>query len=288
MSRTYTTFLARALDAERAQVLYTFLETNVDWQASIPSRRNKSLGGFTRYGKSICKDEYPYVYEILEQIIKQFACFQGKRIRVWGLYLNYYVNGQMFTPSHSHTGTKQIVLSLGATRTLVVGKKSYAMENGDAILFGGSIHSVPQEPQVETGRISIACFAEELGASGNGQTEVVHQAERRLVNGPSIALDPRDGDLQQQITLIGEGLDALSPEEKDMIVAALSGQLNRMALTRPAPAPVAAISPALPVAHQQLLIVPTPAYQAPIQPVRSIQEQIQSTGFRPLPPPKHN
>jgi hypothetical protein len=74
------------------------------------------------------------------------------------IYLNYYENGEMWTPNHSHSGTHQLVISLGCPRTLQVTKKDYRMENGDAILFGSAIHGVPKEVNVKKGRISIATF----------------------------------------------------------------------------------------------------------------------------------
>jgi hypothetical protein len=39
-----------------------------------------------------------------------------------------------------------------------VGKKDYSMKSGDAILFGSSIHGIPQNPDIINGRISIAIF----------------------------------------------------------------------------------------------------------------------------------
>ena len=51
-----------------------------------------------------------------------------------------------------------MVISLGATRTLNVGKTAYQMHSGDLIMFGSDEHGVPREPQVLEGRISIATF----------------------------------------------------------------------------------------------------------------------------------
>jgi hypothetical protein len=77
------------------------------------------------------------------------------------IYLNYYENGEIWTtdhPNHSHSGTHQLVISLGCPRTLQVTKKDYRMENGDAILFGSAIHGVPKEVNVKEERIGIATF----------------------------------------------------------------------------------------------------------------------------------
>ena len=77
---------------------------------------------------------------------------------IMGIYINYYENGEMYAPNHSHKETYQFILSLGVTRTLNVGKKSYLMKNGDGIIFGSSIHGVPKDSSVNNGRISIATF----------------------------------------------------------------------------------------------------------------------------------
>ena len=52
----------------------------------------------------------------------------------------------------------QVVISLGATRTLIIGKKTFSLNNGDVIIFGSSTHGVPKEPTITNGRISIATF----------------------------------------------------------------------------------------------------------------------------------
>jgi quercetin dioxygenase-like cupin family protein len=72
--------------------------------------------------------------------------------------LNRYRNGDDFTPSHSHPRQHQIVVSLGASRTLKVGAKNYRLSHGDVILFGSSAHEVPKEPECKSERISIAVF----------------------------------------------------------------------------------------------------------------------------------
>jgi hypothetical protein len=67
----------------------------------------------------------------------------------------------MYTPNHAHKGTHQLIISLGCPRTLQLGKKEFIMENGDAIIFGGSSHGIPRDNSV-TGRISIATFMKPL------------------------------------------------------------------------------------------------------------------------------
>lgn len=63
---------------------------------------------------------------------------------------------------YSHPGLVQIVISFGATRTLIIGKKEYNSKNGNVFIFGSSTHGVPKEPKIKDGRISIALFCELL------------------------------------------------------------------------------------------------------------------------------
>lgn len=63
----------------------------------------------------------------------------------------------MYTPNHTHPGTTQLIISLGCTRILNIGKKSYQMNSGDACIFGSSVHGVPKDDSKD-GRISIAVF----------------------------------------------------------------------------------------------------------------------------------
>lgn len=79
-----------------------------------------------------------------------------------GIYLNYYRDGNDWAPSHSHPGETQLIISLGATRSLKIGTKTYEIGNGDVIVFGSSSHSIIQDPSITEGRISIATFCHPL------------------------------------------------------------------------------------------------------------------------------
>ncbi len=100
--------------------------------------------------------EYPQVDALIEQALAKLK--QNDAYAIFGVYLNYYRGGNDYTPSHNHPGTHQLVISLGATRTLEVAKKSYQMTSGSAIIFGTSQHGVPKEVNIQGGRISIATF----------------------------------------------------------------------------------------------------------------------------------
>ena len=72
--------------------------------------------------------------------------------------LRYYRDGNDWTPNHTHKDTTQVIISLGTTRALTVGAKSYNMARGDVAMFGSSLHGVAKDTAVLDGRISIALF----------------------------------------------------------------------------------------------------------------------------------
>lgn len=148
-SRTRTTLKKSAVDPVEAEKLYNYLVENMPWVEGIKGRN-----GFTRW-----QTQYNFDNDSLNQlIVATILTFQLDPIDLEGVYLNWYKTGDDYTPSHSHLKSRQIIISLGATRTLKVNKKNYPLENGDIILFGTAAHGVPKEPEVEEGRISIALF----------------------------------------------------------------------------------------------------------------------------------
>ncbi len=66
------------------------------------------------------------VVSIVTEVCRQ-TCPEGKVVLIGDIYLNYYKNGTDFCPGHSHRGSRQVVISLGTTRVLKVGKKDYAI-----------------------------------------------------------------------------------------------------------------------------------------------------------------
>jgi hypothetical protein len=95
--------------------------------------------------------------DIIEKVTEVIYTFSERKFCA-GLYLNYYKDGNDWTPNHTHPGTTQIIISLGATRTFQYGKKDIPSQNGDILIFGSGIHGVPKDPDVTNGRISIALF----------------------------------------------------------------------------------------------------------------------------------
>jgi len=105
--------------------LFYHLYHNIAWEQSIPSRNKSINNGFTRMGASLSLDDerliqvLPYLLDAVELLKPE----EIKNYQIVGVYCNLYENGTYYTPNHSHPGQHQIVLSLGATRTLKVGKK---------------------------------------------------------------------------------------------------------------------------------------------------------------------
>ena len=144
-----TQMINGVLHDDTATNLYEYLLNVIEWEDGVKSR-----SGFTRKAKALNVGDDECIDSVIATVLPKF----NKGYIVMGIYLNYYADGTHYTPNHSHKGTHQLVISLGATRILTIGKKEYYMNNGDAILFGTSIHGVPKDETVTEGRISIATF----------------------------------------------------------------------------------------------------------------------------------
>lgn len=148
--RTRTAYYANTIPDELASITYELLRTTVVWKVGITTKQ----GAMTRCQSPIDEESF----EIVLPILQLATSAVNKTVSdIKGIYLNYYRNGNDFTPSHRHAGTTQLIISLGATRELIVGKTTYPLNNGDVIVFGGSAHSVPPS-NIAEGRISVACF----------------------------------------------------------------------------------------------------------------------------------
>ncbi len=131
-----------------AWCLYYTLRDTLGWTDGIKNTRKASP---YKIGT------HPELDSIIFQSINK--CFYGEgEATILGVYINYYRDGNDHAPSHSHYKQKQCIISLGATRTLIVGSKELQMKNGDIASFGSGSHSVPKDPQCTEGRISIAIF----------------------------------------------------------------------------------------------------------------------------------
>ena len=144
-----TTCIEGVLGNDEATLRYTILKETIDWQDGVRSRK-----GFTRKASAIQFGENCLVDEAVTIAVSVLGQYH---YRIAGIYLNNYETGEMWTPNHTHPGTHQLVISLGAERTLVIGKKKYQMTNGSAAIFGSGVHGVPKS-DTSQGRISIAAF----------------------------------------------------------------------------------------------------------------------------------
>ena len=150
MSQVATTYYPKIINEDKASAMFYYFQENIEWIDGI-----RSKNGFTRKAKpmNIGMDE------ILDSIIAEALLKIGiTQAIVYGIYLNYYRNGEDYTHNHSHPGQKQVIISLGASRVLTMGKRSFVMNNGDVIVFGSAIHGIPKDPNCQQGRISIAMF----------------------------------------------------------------------------------------------------------------------------------
>jgi len=151
--RCYTNYQENILTPDQSTTLFNYLKNNIQWEEGVRSKY-----GPTRLAKPLVIGMNDLIDEAVATAL---SVLSKHNYRVDGIYLNYYVNGEMWTPNHSHPGTHQIVISLGAERILNVAKKSYKMKNGSAIIFGSAIHEVPK-CEVTEPRISIAVFLQPL------------------------------------------------------------------------------------------------------------------------------
>lgn len=149
MTSTRTVHHSELLEGDYALGLYNYFKENVAWEDGVKSRK-----GFTRKAKSMCLADDAVLENLVHAVLPQISINSAV---LYGVYLNYYRTGEDWTPNHSHPKRRQIIISLGATRTLEVGSKKFSMKNGDVIVFGSSVHGVPKEQCLE-GRISVALF----------------------------------------------------------------------------------------------------------------------------------
>jgi len=148
------------LDYDYSIAMYEYMKDNIVWEDGVKSR----VHGFTRKAKAVdpTSSSIPGLMEMItfaiSSYIQQTRGVGTTTFAIYGTYINYYRNGCDFTPVHNHPGTIQLVISLGASRTLNVGSKCVIMNSGDAVIFGVQKHDVPKDPNITEGRISIATF----------------------------------------------------------------------------------------------------------------------------------
>ena len=152
-----TQFFPQVFTQEEAKNIYQYIHDEIKWEKGIYSQHSKQT---TRLAKSLSFEDNDLIKWAVAEAIKRMKIVN---FIIYGLYLNYYRDGNDFAPSHSHKDTTQLILSFnedGGDRTLKIASKSYPLTNGDCIMFGSSQHGVPKEAN-KKGRISIAIFMKE-------------------------------------------------------------------------------------------------------------------------------
>lgn len=151
--RFKTQYFPKFLDQKVADNLFEFLKDTIEWEQGILSKQ-----GPTRLAKSISNEElirdFPEILNIISDGLEKL----DQNFSILGCYLNFYEDGKMYTPNHSHSGTQQMIISLGVSRTFTIGKKEILLGNGDMIVFGSAVHGIPKDLECTQGRISIAVF----------------------------------------------------------------------------------------------------------------------------------
>lgn len=153
--KTKTIYYPQMIEKKIADASYIFIKENTEWIDGIYSKKAQKI---SRKAHLVNFENLNIIDEYISQLIVTSLSKIEGNFSLLGTYINYYRNGNDFAPMHSHTGQVQLIISLGATRKLIIGKKIFEMKSGDAIIFGGSQHEVPVEPEIENGRISIATF----------------------------------------------------------------------------------------------------------------------------------
>jgi len=148
--------LKRYIEEDKSLLLYNYLKNNITWGEGIRSKKGhtRSAIAFTLDELLTIVDDFPEVVAKISEVIEKYSV----RKVCDGVYLNYYKDGNDWTPNHTHPGTTQIVISLGATRKFIYGKKEIDSCNGDVLVFGATVHGVPKQLYSNGGRISIALF----------------------------------------------------------------------------------------------------------------------------------
>jgi hypothetical protein len=151
-----TQHFKKLIDEKEATFYYELLRDNIKWDKGVKTKNGKD----TRLAKNLydLEEDDPIVITINQLLEKVLSKIKFNSCVILGEYINYYLHGDHYTPNHSHPKMIQVIISLGTTRTLNIGKKEYKSSNSDVFIFGSSIHGIKKEPEIKDGRISIALF----------------------------------------------------------------------------------------------------------------------------------
>mmetsp|Transcript_44675 Transcript_44675/g.83288 ORF Transcript_44675/g.83288 Transcript_44675/m.83288 type:complete len:620 (+) Transcript_44675:164-2023(+) len=102
-------------------------------------------------------------YEFLQPLVSAMSELAEKllgadqQLAILQLILNFFEDGNNTVRAHRHR-CRQICVSLGASREVLVDGKRLIMHHGDALYLKGEVHSVPAAEQVDEPRISVCLF----------------------------------------------------------------------------------------------------------------------------------
>ena len=139
---------------DHATALYEYFISNIEWDNNI-ALRNSRNDDFTVKTKSVELGSDEVIDTTIRDILSKLSIYPST---IYGIRLNYYRNGDDYTPSHTYAGIAHIILSLGATRTLNLNGENYDINNGDCVRFGIIEHGVPKQPSCTDGRISLVLY----------------------------------------------------------------------------------------------------------------------------------
>lgn len=108
MSRqiTRTKIYTDILDKDACWALLDYLKSNAEWESGIRSRKD----GFTRFGAyGDLEDDF-----LMSIILETLSKINLLDLQLLGCYLNWYKDGNHFTPNHTHPKQIQVIISLGA------------------------------------------------------------------------------------------------------------------------------------------------------------------------------
>jgi hypothetical protein len=139
---------------KEATDLYKYLLDTIKWEKGIYSYKAKKS---TRMAKAIKLSVNSKIRWVVTEALTRMGM---RNYMIYGVYANYYRDGEDYAPSHDHKNTTQLVISfneINGDRNLTVGTKTYHLNNGDAIIFGEQKHGITKQVQ-RKGRISLATF----------------------------------------------------------------------------------------------------------------------------------
>ena len=146
------------IDLKSAKIFGKTLKQKVPWNSGVTTRYGTTSR--KQANLEICDEKLQKF--VMDNIIQLFNCkYEDGNVGILDVYLNYYRDGSDFCPKHRHMGTKQMILSLGDERTLIVGNTHHLLKNGSVIFFGDEYHEIKRDNSGE--RISIVVFYLEIG-----------------------------------------------------------------------------------------------------------------------------